>query len=121
MGSPTKRQKTVMCDERYQRLIAKAQRDWAAGPPVLDEAYNAVQDFLFPESGEDTTVLGGDDNNGLDLGDPTEFDYGQPEAQVGPDQSDRETLCVLRVLKEKGELDMDPLLTEVKLKATELG
>ena len=130
LGSPTKRQKTFMCDERYQRLVVKAQRDWAAVPPVLDESYKLVQDFLYPEPGDDTEdrPLFDDD----DLGDPMGFMYDDPEPQDGPDQSDREpqdgpdqsdreTLCVLRVLKEKGELDMQTLLTEVKLKAAELG
>jgi hypothetical protein len=124
-GSPSKRQKIVMADERYQKLLLKAQREWKTVQPILDPVFDAIQKFLYPEPDADeagaASALGADD----DLGDVEGFQYAPPQPAPEPDESDQQTSLVLKVLFSlaadgvDGEVDSATLLAEVKVKVSE--
>ena len=125
-GSPSKRPKIVMVDERYQKLLVKAQREWKAVKPTLDPPFEAIQNFLNPtEDGDEAgaaAALGAVDD---DLGDVECFEYAAPEVEPEADESDLQASIVLQVLYSlaadaaDGEVDSATLLAECKVKVSE--
>ena len=49
----------MMADERYQKMLIKAQSEWTKVPAVLDKVFEAVQGFLYPNEGGDDGAAAG--------------------------------------------------------------
>jgi hypothetical protein len=54
-GSPSKRPKVMMTDERFQNILTKAMQEWDRVEPVLNSLYQDVQNFLNPDPAQANT------------------------------------------------------------------
>ena len=119
----------MMVDERYQKLLAKASREWEEVPKILDAVFKAVQNFLYPgpvEGAADASA----DLYSEELGSVEHFTYAEAEAEAESEteseSSGMEANCVLVALYEKAAdgsehaIDLAALFAGFKEKASEL-